>query len=689
MFLGDPATFASRPAYTASRPVATVEIATLSTDESRRFEDAASMVAEPPPRLHGVELQPHQVAALDQVANERASGRDAFLVSLPTGTGKTEVAIADFRRRKAIQPDLNGLFLVPTRQLRADTLDRLRARLPELIHSEDPMPSGLLSGFTVNTYAQAVRRLLHLSPDAFGYVAVDEAHHAMAPGLSGVVRHFAPKTLLGLTATPERFDQKQVSEIFGSFETALSLEDAIRTGVVPPIRVFRILTNVDLSEVRFRGRDYVAADLQRSLVIPSRDRVVAEVLARYFGPRWQGGGILVFCVSVDHAQRMAKAIAEHGFRATAVSGRNPDAAASAIAAYRRRELQVLCACSMLSEGFDAPETSVVVMARPTLSKALYTQQLGRGTRWADGKEALYVLDVVDRYGPLNAPWTAHALFGVTRYLPFANVLGPGLVEAGETPEQQQLVELLEYERRIEEIDLFTFERAYDGHLSDEQMARELFITTNTLRSWVRKGEVRPRVQVPFGRSTLNYYGPEQVGEIRAARRLTVHDESTQVADFRRFIEERDYTFSYKPVLLLSLLTRVDSRGGACLEEVLDGYIAFYRKRVEDGLPVEKPKSPMARAEFLDDRDAVRRSLLQNPFEKFERKRFLHHAEDLDRVEFALGIWRFLSEESGAAAAVRTQMLDDLAKYFETLGGIRDADSVAADYPLSRFLGDTK
>lgn len=308
---------------------------------------------------------------------------------------------------------------------------------------------------------------------------------------------------------------------------------------------------------------------------------------------------------------------------------------------------------------------------------LYTQQLGRGTRWAEGKEALYVLDVVDRYGPLNAPWSAHVLFGVTQYLPFGNLISAEQAEVHDTNEQARLVELLEGERKIEEINLFTFERAYADHLSDEQMARELFVSTDTLKNWVRRGEVIPRAQVPFGRGTLNYYAPDQVAQIREARGLKVHDETTQVEDFKDFLEERDYVFSYKPVLLLSFLKHVDARGGADLDAVVEDYQAFYLQRLADGLPVEKAKSGLSNPEVLRDRDEVRRSLLANPFEKFERKRFMHHAKDLGRIEFALGVWRWISEGDGVAEQIRQQMMNDLEKYYAGMGGIGDLRQNAA------------
>lgn len=691
-FFGAPGEFNSQPRFCASRSVAWLDTTTqIAADTGLSYGLAAASSTESAALdiaargLDGLALKPHQTQALALIAAQRSAGRNCFLVVLPTGTGKTEIAIADFHARKRARAKMNGLFLVPTRQLRIDTLARLAERLPQFVHSEHYQPPHEQAGFTVQTYAQLGRQLAALGHDAFDYMVVDEAHHIMAPGLGGRVRHFSPDTLLGLTATPERLDARRLDDVFGTFETHLSLEDAIRQGVIPPVRAFRVQTNVDLREVRFRGKDYVAADLQRTVVVPSRDRVIADVLWRYFGARWKGGGMLVFCVSVDHARTMAGLLRERGFRAAAVSGQEPDQSAEHVAAYRARRLQVLCACSLLSEGFDAPETSVVVMARPTLSKALYVQQLGRGTRWADGKEALYVIDVVDRYGPLNAPWSVHGLFGVSQYAPFANVLradGSGR----ESAEQAQLVDLLEYERRIEEIDVFTFERQYKDYLSDEQMARALYVSTDTLRKWVRKGEVQPEVSVPFGRKAIHYYASRQVGEVRRSKNLGVHDETTLVEDFFAFLQERNYTFSYKPSLLLALLKHVDARGGADLDSLTREFQAFYLDRLRAGLAGDKPGAAMASSVKAENLEQVRRCLLDNPFEKFERKRFMHHAADLSRIELALPVWAALEVE-GAAARVRIQMLEDLAKYFEPLGGIGDREALERRFPLARHLAN--
>src|SRR5262249_22979984 len=153
-------------------------------------------------------LLEHQQEVIEHIANERQLGKNAFLVVLPTGTGKSEILMRDFRNLKESLFDANGLWLVPTRTLRDQALAMLQFRLPELHHSDTFEAKAVEAGFMVQTYQHMIRHYEDFGSDAFRYIAVDEAHHAVAPGLRRVLEHFVPETLIGLTATDERFDEK-------------------------------------------------------------------------------------------------------------------------------------------------------------------------------------------------------------------------------------------------------------------------------------------------------------------------------------------------------------------------------------------------------------------------------------------------------------------------------------------------
>ena len=148
---------------------------------------------------------------------------------------------------------------------------------------------------------------------------------------------------------------------------------------------------------------------------------------------------------------MSALLNKHGIKAAAVHGKER----SALKEYQRGDIQFLCACDLLNEGWDAPQTSVIVMARPTMSKVLYTQQLGRGTRNHPGKEALYVIDVVDSYSSALQPWSVHNLFNFGMYQPFGDLVKS--VEGTLNHELIVLDGLWETERRLEPINIFNFE----------------------------------------------------------------------------------------------------------------------------------------------------------------------------------------------------------------------------------------
>ncbi len=157
------------------------------------------------------------------------------------------------------------------------------------------------------------------------------------------------------------------------------------------------------------------------------------------------------------------------------------------------------------------------------------------------------------------------------------------------------------------------------------------------------------------------FSPQDVEEARRALQIPVHDDSTIYDDFFAFLEARDYSLSYKMPFLLALLDRVSEIGEASIEDVLDDYIGFYEERIRRGLVVDRPTCPYT-AEYLKDRKAMRRSMLVNPFEKFERKRFLYYSKDLGLIAFHHALWERLSEAD--VARIREQMREDLREYYE-------------------------
>ena len=486
-----------------------------------------------------------------------------------------------------------------------------------------------------------------------------EAHHAVAPMLKRVIQYYAPEFLVGLTATDQRPDKKRLGEIFGNYTTELSLKDAMEKGVVARANVYRIETNIDLSHVRFNGKDYVNADLEKSVRVASRNELIVNVLKDYFteGDAGKRQGI-IFCINKVHTKEMARLLNAAGISAQDYSGdtKHPE---KVMQEFKEHKIRFLCACDMISEGWDYPELGILVMARPTLSKVLYLQQIGRGLRRTSIKKNVFVIDVVDEYGAMVRPCSMHAIFGNSLYVPFGDITRQDYLP-GQMIEIDGITERVE---RIVEVDIHTFEEKYGDYYSQEQLAREYFVNTGTITSWIRKGKITPTVEFPFGSKKISLFSPEDVEKYRKELNIQEHNDETVRDDFFAFLEERDYSLSYKMPFLLSFIDHMDTIGDAKIEDVLTDYIAFYQDRIDKGLPVDRPSCPY-NAETLKDRKMIKSSMLTNPFEKFERKRFMYYSKDLGVISLNHALLAKMSE--GDWERVKGQMKEDLERYYRSL-----------------------
>ena len=599
-------------------------------------------------KLHG-----HQEYHLSMLEEDRGNGFKSSLIVLPTGTGKTVIAVEDMIKYHAAKGSLKGLILVPSIDLREQWFK---------IISENQT---LKKNIAVSTYAYVSRNYQYDEPDKYDYIVVDEAHHATAPVLRKMLRHYTPEFLLGLTATDKRLDEEKLEDVFGEYDIQIDLKTAIEKDILSQIRSFRLETNIDLSEVRFNGKDYRINELEKNIRVPSRNEVIADVLEEYFVEKLSGKSGIVFCVSVAHAKDMASLLKKRGMNADSVDGMD-NKRETKVQKYMNQEIQFLCTCSLLNEGWDAPHTSVIVMARPTLSKVLYTQQLGRGTRKYPGKEALYVIDVVDNYGAFggisNRPWSLHALLGMEYYKKFGDLFDKASPSDGELVVLDTIHEDV---IKLEPFDIFTMEQKYGDFLSLEQLARELFVSTGTVQSWLSKNQITADLVIPMGRGNVVLFDPGKVDEIRIAKNLKVHTEDTIVEDFWDFINQGDYTYSYKMFFILSLLDTVDSSGDALVENIIDKYIAAYLERFDNNLIIDRKGSPYNKKDYVVDRKEMKQSMIVNPFEKFERKRFMYYAKDLAKISIHHKIWDDLNRNDGIKK-LRDKMREDIEQYYSAL-----------------------
>lgn len=607
-----------------------------------------------------LELRRHQHEALEALQRLRSEGKTIALLTHATGTGKTIVAIEDAKR-------LGGrtLFLGHRKHLVRQAARRLREFWPE-------QPVGVFMGrqrevaaFNVAGSIQSVAESLHLfAPDAFRYLVIDEAHHATADTYRAILAHFRPDFILGLTATPERADGESVLQIFRDSAHRLSLEEAVKLGELVPIRCLRVETNVDLSRVRFNGVQYNRWDIDERVVVSSRDQLIVDTYRGHV----PGRKAVAFCVNVRHGEELARRFRDEGFPAESVSGSMSEAKRQEILErFERGEISVLCACDVLNEGWDCPSIEVLLMARPTLSKVLYLQQLGRGTRKAPGKECLIVIDFVDNAIRYNAPLTLHRVVAKNRYRPGGLVLATDALvaaeeqalERGESPTQS--IEIGLWVRQFHEIDIFNWQDVVAGMITLGELEVELAVAEGFLRRKVETGELQPDHTLELGQKVYHYFDRERIEAIRVQFNLTPVDDTTIKRLFLAYCREMDMAASYKPVLLLAILDSVDNRGKAAVDEVVALFRKFYEDRSRAGLPVEKPNVRMAKVGELDDAD-IRRVMLGMPFEKFERRRYLKYDRDLANVRIAPNLWKQLHKKD--LAALRRICEESIAKYYE-------------------------
>lgn len=274
-------------------------------------------------------------------------------------------------------------------------------------------------------------------------------------------------------------------------------------------------------------------------------------------------------------------------------------------------------------------------------------------------QEVFVIDVVDEYGAMAVPCSMHSIFQNPYYVPFGSILKIDY-KPGDMIEVDGLHERIE---KIVEINIHTFEEQYGDYLNQEQLARDFFMSTGSITSWIKKNKITPDITVPFGNRKIYLFSPENVQNIRVQNQIAEHTEETIKDDFFAFLRERDYSLSYKMPFLLAFLDNLDTIGDAKIDDVLTDYIFFYEDRINRNLPVDRSGCPYTK-ERLKDRKFIKQNMLTNPFEKFERKRFLYYSKDLNVISMNHALFAKLNSED--YNKIRTQMKEDIENYYRNI-----------------------
>lgn len=335
----------------------------------------------------GQELRPYQQQARDRIHAEWENGHTRTLLVLPTGTGKT-IVFASVAADQVRAGD-RVLILAHRGELLEQAADKLQ-RSTGLVSAVEKAESTCLDSWfrvvvgSVQTL-QRTARLERFPQDYFGTIIIDEAHHAITDGYRRILDYFSGAKVLGVTATPDRGDMRNLGEVFDSLAFEYKLTDAIKEGYLCKIMAQTIPLQLDITSVTMSGGDYAVGDLGTALD-PYLEQIAAE-MAR----RCKSRKTVVFLPLIKTSQKFRDLLNTYGFRAAEVNGQSDDRR-QVLADFDAGKYNVLCNSMLLTEGWDCPSVDCVVVLRPTKVRSLYSQMVGRGTRLSPGKTDLLLLD---------------------------------------------------------------------------------------------------------------------------------------------------------------------------------------------------------------------------------------------------------------------------------------------------------
>lgn len=337
--------------------------------------------------MGGMELRPYQEEARRAVEDQWLAGTRRTLLVLPTGTGKTIVfaKITEDMVRKG----KHVLILAHRGELLDQAADKIKKAtgLGCSVEKAEETCIGQWFHVTVGSVQslQRPKRLEKFTPDYFDTIIIDEAHHAISPGYQTVLQHFDQANVLGVTATPDRGDMRNLGEYFDTLAYEYSLPRAIKEGYLSPIKALTVPLKLDLSQVGVQAGDFKVGEIDTALD-PYLYQIADEMRTYCMNRK-----TVVFLPLIKTSQKVMRILNEHGFRAAEVNGNSEDRE-QVLRDFDEGKYNVLCNSMLLTEGWDCPSVDCVIVLRPTKVRSLYSQMVGRGTRLYPGKKELLLID---------------------------------------------------------------------------------------------------------------------------------------------------------------------------------------------------------------------------------------------------------------------------------------------------------
>lgn len=334
-----------------------------------------------------ITMRKYQEEAFNAIFSEWDSDTRKTLLVLPTGCGKTivfaKIAEECVRRGERV------LILAHRAELLQQAADKIQKTTGLLCAVEKAEESCIGSWFrivvgSVQTMMRE-KRLSKFNKEFFDTIIIDEAHHSISDSYQNVLKYFDGAKVLGVTATPDRGDMKNLGQVFESLAYEYTLPKAIKEGYLCPIKAQTIPLKLDLSSVRTQAGDYKASDIDTAL-----DPYLYSI-ADEMSDICRERKTVVFLPLVKTSQKFRDILNEKGFSAAEVNGESSDRA-EVLADFESGKYNVLCNSMLLTEGWDCPSVDCIIVLRPTKVRGLYCQMVGRGTRLSEGKTELLLLD---------------------------------------------------------------------------------------------------------------------------------------------------------------------------------------------------------------------------------------------------------------------------------------------------------
>lgn len=338
-------------------------------------------------------IQPRfaQVEALQRLEATYEEGYDKAMVVMATGLGKTYLAAFFARRFSRV------LFIAHREEILRQAKRSFERVMPDRTGGlyDGNQKEGNADMVFASIFTLSMKKHLHaFQPDSFDLIVVDEFHHAAASSYERVLRYFRPRFLLGITATPDRNDNKDVYALCdGNVAYRIDFIEAVRRGWLAPFRYYGIYDDIDYSQIKWLGNRY---DEEQLLQAQLREEVAEKILRAW--EQYKKTRTLVFCSSVRQADFLSKYFQRHGYRTVSLHSKQRSISRKqAIAMLERRELDAIFTVDLFNEGVDIPSVDTLLFVRPTESLTVFTQQVGRGLRLYEGKDYCVIIDLIGNY----------------------------------------------------------------------------------------------------------------------------------------------------------------------------------------------------------------------------------------------------------------------------------------------------